>query len=86
MSFSFGAADGTWTHTLTHTHLKRACLPIPALPHILTDKVNDDILPRLHKIVNYKFYRIIKLWGKREFYLYIGKGLLYNKNQCMNRK
>ena len=31
----FGAADGTWTHTLAHTPLKRACLPIPALPHLM---------------------------------------------------
>ena len=33
LCFWNGAADGTWTHTLAHTPLKRACLPIPALPH-----------------------------------------------------
>ena len=30
----FGARDGTWTRMVSHTHLKRARLPIPPLSHI----------------------------------------------------
>ena len=32
-AFSYGAADRTWTGTVSHTPLKRARLPIPPRPH-----------------------------------------------------
>ena len=32
--FFFGSRDGTWTRMVSHTHLKRARLPIPPLSHI----------------------------------------------------
>ena len=31
-SFSVGAVDGTWTHTVSHTPLKRTRLPVPPRP------------------------------------------------------
>ena len=31
--FFSGAVDGTWTHTVSHTPLKRTRLPVPPQPH-----------------------------------------------------
>ena len=51
-----GAANGTWTHTLSHTPLKRACLPIPALPHL----DNNDIISESAEEINSFFWEISK--------------------------
>ena len=49
----FGAGEGTWTLTskVGHRHLKPACLPIPALPHINA----IDIIAEEPAFVNHNF-------------------------------